>query len=60
MPMPPLVDELRTQLARVAAANNSAAAFPGRFLLFQAARANLKLAAWRMNGDFEAVGAPPG
>ena len=60
MPMPPLVDELRTQLAQLAAANNSAVAFAVRFLLFQAARANLKVAAWRTNGAFEAVGATPG
>lgn len=58
MPMPPLVEDIRTKLAHLAASEaNPMAACAARFLLFEDARASLRLATWRTRGAFEAVGA---
>lgn len=57
MPTPPLVDELRTGLAHSAVISSSPTACAARFILFEGTRATLKVAAWRTNGAFEAVGA---
>jgi hypothetical protein len=57
MPTPPIVDKLRTSLARAAIGVASPEACTARFILFQSTRATLKIAAWRTDGAFEAVGA---
>lgn len=57
MPVPPIGEEIMLLLAREAAAASSAQSFAARFVLFEATRAILKIAAWRTDGAFEAVGA---
>ena len=56
MPMPPVAEELRNRLAFAAATRAGPDGAAAKFILFESTRATMKIAAWRTNGDFEAIG----
>ena len=57
MPLPPLADVVLARLAYEAAGPASPQSFGARFILFEATRMTLRVAARRTHGTFEAVGA---